>query len=105
MLNGCVTKCIEYPVVPQKLPSFDRAGADEYGRANPIFLEDWKCIFVIVAISVIERDCDCSSRNVPLPASLDQFQKRHDAVIPAQKLDLFLEHCRVNRLEERVRIR
>src|SRR6267143_901595 len=104
MLNGGETKRIKDPVMPQRLSSIDSAGADEYGCANPILLQDRKCIVVVIAVSVVERDCHRPCGNVSTATSLDQFQKGHHAIAAAQKVDLFLKHVRMNRCEERMRV-
>src|SRR5438128_44878 len=86
--------------MPQNLTSSDHACGDEDGGGQRIPLQDRKCIFVIVAIAVVESDRHSSIRDIPGSVSLYQFHKRYHLVTAAQKSHLLIKNIRMNRFEE-----
>src|SRR5437763_13521479 len=86
----------------QRLPGIDRTSSDKYCGGNAIFFQNRKGIFVIVAITVIKRDCDRSVRDITTTVTLHEFHQGHYTVAATQKTHMLLERRRMNGLEEGV---
>src|SRR5262245_28683223 len=67
-------ECVENSVMPESLAGVDHAGCDKYGRRNPILLKDWKCVLVVVAITIIKRYSHCPLGQLAAPAAFYQFE-------------------------------
>src|SRR5262245_54886387 len=96
---------VENLVMPNKLASADSACRDENRRWKLIFLQDRKCVLIVVAVSIIECNGNCPFGNIAPHAPRYEFRQAQHRVTTLEKPHLLLEGVGMQGLEERVLVR